>query len=55
MQFKWKNQMQQRSAFRESLNIDERLYLLKISKSNDRGFVKFHIDRFEQMIEDSLL
>jgi hypothetical protein len=54
MQQEWNNKMGQRSAFRESLSIDERLYLLKISKSNDRGFVKFHIDRLEKMIEDSL-
>ena len=46
------NQMQQRSAFRESLSIDERLYLLKISKCNNRGFVKYHIERFNEIIED---
>ena len=51
----YKNQMQQRSAFRELLNIDERLYLLKISDNNDKGFIKAHIKRFEQMIEDSMI
>jgi len=49
------NQMQQRSSFRASLNIDERLYLLKISNNNDKGFIKYHIERFEQMIEDSMI
>jgi hypothetical protein len=51
----YKNQIQERSAFRGSLNIDERIYLLKISDSNDKGFIKAHIERFEQMIEDSMI
>ena len=49
------NQMQQRSRFRESLSIDERLYLLKISKSYNRGFAKSHIERLEKIVEDSIL
>jgi hypothetical protein len=55
MQQEWKNKVQQRSAFRDTLSMDERLYLLKISNCSDKGFVKFHIERFEDMIEDSLL
>ena len=51
----YKNQMAERSTFRGSLNIDERLYLLKISDNIDKGFVKYHIERFEQMIEDAKL
>ena len=54
MQQEWKNKVQQRSAFRDTLSMDERLYLLKISNCSDKGFVKFHIERLEEIIEDSI-
>ena len=55
MQQEWKNKVQQRSAFRDTLSIEERLYLLKISDNPNKGFIKFHIERLEEIIEDSLL
>ena len=55
MKMQSSNQMQQRSRFRESLSIDERLYLRKISKSYNRGFAKSHIERLEKIVKDSIL